>query len=104
MSDLGQIYSKLETIDSKVDELLQWKAGHDKGHETIDRDITEVRDVLFENPGLKSRVERLWNCKNSISRWGDFWTYILKVIIAVSVLGVIGWLLGLYRSINVNVP
>lgn len=102
MSDLGQIYNKLEEVDEKVDKLLTWQAVHDTKHEVVDRDINEVREVLFENPGLKSKVERLWNGRKDSFRWRDLWMYVLRVLIIAGILGVIGWLLGLYRSVNLG--
>lgn len=87
----------LKEMNGKLDELLLWKAGHDKGHETIDRDIKEVREVLFDNPGLKSKVERLWNCKKDSFRWRDFWMSVLRTVVATIILGVIVWLLLLYK-------
>jgi len=83
--DLDTIYSKLEVVDDKVDKLLIWKAEHSKEHETVGRDIEEVRTILFENPGLKSQVERLWNCKKDVTnqrtKRRNFWMWILRLLI-----------------------
>jgi len=95
---MSEILEKLDTIDSKLDELLIWKAGHDKKHESIDRDISEVREVLFDNPGLKSNVEGLLRCKNNMSRWRDFWMYVMKVIIAAAIIAITAWLLKFYKG------
>lgn len=96
MSD--QILEKLNEMNGKLDKLLQWKAAHQESHKTIDRDITEVRDTLFENPGLKSQVQTLINCKQNISRWRNFWMSILRLIVVAAIIAVIGWFMFLYKK------
>lgn len=95
----GEILSKLNEMNSKLDELLQWKAAHQEGHKSIDRDIGEVRDTLFENPGgLKSQVQTLVNCKRNISRWRNFWMDVLRLIVVAVIIAVLGWFLFLYKK------
>ena len=95
---MSEVLEKLDTMDGKLDELLIWKAGHDEKHESIARDITEVREVLFDNPGLKTKVEGLMHNKNNIGRTRDFWMYVLKVIIAAAIIAIIAWLLKFYKN------
>jgi len=96
MSD--QILEKLNGMDTKLDELLLWKAAHRESHKIIDRDITEVRDTLFENPGLKSQVQTLVNCKQNISRWRNFWMDVLKLVVVAAIIAVLSWFLFLYKK------
>lgn len=98
MSD--EVLVKLNGMDDKLDELLLWKAVHQESHKIIDRDVTEVREILFENPGLKSQVQTLMNCKSNTSRWRNFWMTVLKIIVAAAILAVVGWLMGLFKKGN----
>lgn len=92
-----QVLEKLDKMDEKLDELVKWKAVHQESHKTIDRDVTEVREVLFENPDLKSQVQTLMNCKRGISRWRDFWMGVLKTVVAVAIIAILTWFLFLYK-------
>lgn len=97
MSD--QILEKLNEMDTKLDEILQWKAAHQESHKSIDRDITEVRDTLFDNPGgLKSQVQTLVNCKRDMSRWRNFWMGIVQLVVVAVIVAMLGWCLFLYRK------
>jgi len=92
------ILVKLNEMDSKLDTLLQWKAVHKESHKGINRDIVELRDTLFENPGLKSQVQTLMNCKHQTSRWRDFWVGVLKIVIATVIIAVLMWFMLLYQK------
>ena len=108
MSDLSVILDKLETIDDrletidgKLDSLVEWKAIHITQHETVGRDLTEVRMEMFGNPseehsGLKSKVQTLLNCKEVINKWKSFWMYVLQALIISGILGIVVWLLKGY--------
>ena len=100
MSELdgNRIYDKLETIDSKVDELLTWKTQHVASHVLIERDVGENRKALFSNPGIVSKVTALWNCKSDITNARKFWFEILKYLIVATIVGVVAWLLVLYKK------
>ena len=98
MADLDQIYAKLEDIDGKVDELLIWKAAHITQHKTISRDIDDVRETLYENPGLKARVQTLWNGRKHTATWQDFWLFILRYLIAAAIVGITIWFLSIYKG------
>lgn len=103
---LKKINIKLDTIVSKLDNLAEWRAVHTSIHETIGRDLTEVRTEVYGNQGdsfgLKSKVQTLLNCKEDINKWTGFWMYILQAIIIAGVLGVVVWLLNVYSSTNVK--
>jgi len=96
MSD--QILEKLNEISGKLDELLLWKAAHQESHKIINRDLDEVRDTLFENPGLKSQVQTLINCKQNVSRWRNFWMDVLKFVVVAAIIAVLSWFLFLYKK------
>ena len=96
MSD--QILEKLGEMDGKLDELLTWKAVHKEEHRGINRDVTEIRETLFDNPGLKSQVQTLVNCKQGMSRWRDFWMWVLRCLTVSGIVSLIVWLLLIYKK------
>lgn len=101
MSD--QVLEKLEEMNkemnSKLDTLLQWKAVHQESHKTIDRDIVEVRDTLFDNPGgLKSQVQTLMNSKRNVFQWRKFWMGTLQLVVVATIIAVLGWFMFLYKK------
>ncbi len=93
-----QILKKLNEMDGKLDEIKTWQAVHSKGHEALDNDVKEVREVIFENPGLKARVQTLWECKRSISKRKEFWGRVLSIVIAAVVVAAIMWFVSLYKG------
>ena len=93
-----KIYEKLDIIDGKVDEILLWKAAHITAHGLIERDVADNRAVLFENPGVISKLNTLWNCKSNVTEWKRFWLEIFKYLIVAGVVAVVTWLLLLYKS------
>lgn len=95
---LEEIRDTVKAIDGKVNQLLIWKAEHTKAHELIERDVAETRDILFENPGLVSKVDRLWNCKSSITERRKFWLEVLKYLIVAGIVAIVTWLLLLYKK------
>jgi len=96
MSD--PILDKLDEMNGKLDELLIWKEVHKQEHKGISRDIEDVRSVLFDNPGLKSQVQTLMNCKSNTLRSRDFWMGVLKVVITAGIISIVGWLLFIYKQ------
>lgn len=96
MSDI--ILSKLNEMDGKLDELLTWKAVHKTEHKGISRDVVEIRETLFDNPGLKSQVQTLMNCKQDTFRWRDFWMWVLRCLTVSGIIGLIGWLMFIYKK------
>jgi len=92
------ILDKLNKMDSKLDELLTWKAVHKTEHKVINRDVTEIRETLFDNPGLKSQVQTLMNSKRHISKWRDFWMGVLRAVIAAAIVAVVMWLMLIYKK------
>lgn len=97
---MSEVLDKLNEMDGKLDKLLMWKAAHEEGHKTIDRDVNEVRETLYGNgnPGLKSQVQTLMNCKQGMSRWKDFWMGVLKVVFAALIVTVLMWFMLLYQK------
>ena len=96
--DNKEICSKLDTLNSKMDTLLTWKVKHITSHELIERDVADNRAALFENPGVISKVQTLWNCKKQITRWREFWMTVLQYLIIAGIVGVIGWVLLHYKG------
>ena len=96
MSDV--ILDKLNKMDSKLDELLTWKAVHKEEHKGINRDVVEIRGILFENPGLKAQVQTLMNCKRGIFHWRNFWMGVLRTVIAAVIIAILAWFLFLYKK------
>jgi len=100
MADFEQVVTKLDIINDKVDELLQWKAAMDERCFAHRQQTDELRNVVFSNPGLKSKVERLWNGRANITKWRDFWLHVLRVLITTAIIGAVGWLLIVFKNIN----
>jgi len=99
VASLKEIYEIVKINNEKLDSLLQWKAGHNEQHKIINRDLNEIRETLFDNPGgLKSRVERLWNCKNTITTWREFFLQILRTVITWAVIALVIWQLFIYKQ------
>jgi len=92
------IHKKLDLIVSKIDKLLIWKAEHTKSHELVERDVADNRAMLFDNPGLISKVNTLWTCKKDITKWREFWLKILQYLIVAGIVTVITWLLMVYKK------
>jgi len=92
------VIEKLEVMDDKLDELLTFKAVHKEEHKVIHRDVTEIRETLFENPGLKSQVQTLMNGRRDISKGKEFWMGVLKTVVAAIIIAVIIWLMLIYKK------
>ncbi len=92
------VYKKLDIIDVKVGQVLIWKAKHETAHELLERDIGDSRAAIFENPGLISKVSTLWNCKKDTTKWKEFWFGILRYLVVAVIVGVVAWLLVLYKG------
>lgn len=94
----GAIFEKLDEMDGKLDELLTWKAVHKEEHKGVHRDVSEIRDVLFENPGLKTQVQTLINCKRNISKWKEFWMAVFRTVLAAAIVAILMWLMLVYKT------
>jgi len=92
------IIDKLNGMDGKLDELLTWKEVHKEEHKGIHRDVTEIRETLFENPGLKAQVQTLMNGRRYISRWKEFWMGVMKTVIAAALIAILMWLMLIYKK------
>ena len=102
MASINQVYEKLETVETKVNEIGHWQAGLDERCAAHREQTTEIRHTLFDSngdaPGLKSKVALLWACKKEVIRWKVFWFGILRSVITAGILGFIMWLLILYKK------
>lgn len=92
------VLDKLNEMDRKLDELLTWKAVHKTEHKVINRDVTEVREVLFANPGIKSQVQTLMNGRRNISKWKEFWMSVLRIVVAAAIVAVLMWFMLIYKK------
>ena len=109
MSELGQVLDKLGAIEkqnnsmnNKIDELLQWKSGVEERCKAHRERTDELRAELFSEEGIKSKVQRLWNCKGAlrdkVALWQDFGMYVLKAIVVAGLLAAIAFFLKVYKS------
>jgi len=96
-----EIIKKLDEANGKLDQMLQWRAGLEERCKAHNQRTEEIRKILFDNPnGLIARVNRLNNYKRSLSRWRDFWMYILKTVIVAFIIALAAWLFTVYRDSN----
>lgn len=96
-----KIEEKLDAANDKLDLILQWKAGFEERCVAHRAQTNEIRVVLFgkdNKGGLIRRVDGLNYCKESISRWRDFWMYVLRIVVATCILSLAAWLLFIYRE------
>lgn len=100
MDLLQEVYNVVKTIDDKVDQILQWKAAHIERHESVERDVNEVRDSLYgtdRKNGLLSRVQGLQGCKETIKDKArdrrQFVLGVLSKVLAVGIVALVTWLL-----------
>lgn len=98
-----RVDATLQSIDRNVNKLLQWKAALDERCEAHRQQTNDVRKTLYGNPnGVIKKVNTLWDCKKYASKWKDFWMYVLKVVVAAGVIAVVGWLLLVYKVIEIG--
>lgn len=94
-----EILENVKEANKKLDTLLQWRAGLEERCKAHLEKTQEVRTVLFANPGgVVERVNRLSQCKKSMTHSTEFWFYILKVVIAAAIISLTTWLLSIYRE------
>lgn len=97
MDLLNEVYKTVKKIDDKVDQVLQWKAAHIERHGSVERDIEEVRNVLFDENGVVNRVQSLRGCKASIEDKAkakrQFILGVLSKVLAVGIVALVTWLL-----------
>jgi len=93
-----EILKKLDGMDVKLDELLTWKAVHKAEHKGINRDVSEIRETLFDNPGIKAQVQTLMNGRRNISKWKEFWMGVLRIVVAAAIVAVLMWFMLIYKK------
>jgi len=102
MNGNEEIYKKLEQIDSKVDDLLQWRAALDERCKAHQGQTSEVRRTVYGNPGgadgLQFDIKSLLNCKKRISRWRDFWLFFLRALAIGGIIGLMQLLISLVKG------
>ena len=94
----------LKQMNSKLDELLLWRAALDERCVAHREQTAEHRKVLFDNPGLKSKVDRLWNCKHDLKTRREnvinFFMGVLKLLVVAAIVGITVWLLYIYKTVK----
>ena len=93
-----EILDKLNQMDVKLDELLTRKAVHKEEHKGINRDVSEIRETLFENPGLKAQVQTLMNNRGYTSKGKEFWMGVLRTVLAAAIVSILMWLMLVYKK------
>jgi len=100
---------QLDRIEAKLDDLIAWKEETNAWRARLDercrmhrQQTTEHHNVLFDNPGIRSKVDRLWNCKTDLSDQRtlirNFIMGVLKIVTATAIIVLIGWFLLLYKG------
>ena len=99
---MQQVLDKLEAIEDKIDNLLQWKATIEERCQGHREKTDELRSEIYSIDGLKVKVQKLWNCKGAfrdkVAMWQDLGMYVLKAVVVFCLLAVIMFALKLYKS------
>lgn len=104
MSDFEtEVKDGLKANSGKLDELLIWRAVLDERCGTHRQQTDDVRETLYGNPnGVVKKVNSLWNGKKYASKQRDFWMYVLKIVVAAGVIGLVSWMLLVYKVIKIG--
>ena len=92
------VNTKLDGLTTDVSAVRQWQAVHDQAHETVERDVNDLRETIYGNPGIRDKVQALWNCKKQIKAGREFWLGVLKYVISVGIVAIIVWGLTVYKT------
>jgi len=103
VTELDIIKDIAEKIDGKCDELLEFRAVHTETHKALVADLDEIHQTLYAKPeGLSYKVERIaLNCKSHEAvrlQKKAFVSSLLNKLATAAIIGLIIWLLALYRS------
>ena len=89
------------TDSEKLDKILEWMAAHDAHHETVGRDLIEVRASLYGNghPGIVSRTQTIEQrcasqCVGAIAR---SFLKIAENVASAAIIAFIAWLAGIWK-------
>lgn len=108
-TDSERIYEKLETIDEKVSELLQWRSAVNERCMAHRKETDNLNKEVFGNPnGIKKQVmeidKRLEIAEGKVShsseketRKMDFFAYILQGLIVSGLLAFVVFMFKLYK-------
>ena len=92
----------LKEIYKGVKELLEWKSALDERCEARGEKLARFDQIIFGNPnpdnGLLARVQKLNNCKKSVTAWREFWLVVLQKIIVWGIIAIIAYGLYLYKT------
>lgn len=96
-----EVKDGLKSMHGKLDKLLIWRAALDERCTAHREQTDDVRETLYGNPnGVVKKVNTLWNGKKHATKWKDFWMYVLKIIVAASIISLVSWLLLVYKVIS----
>lgn len=98
MADFEKMERTIDAIAGKVDELLVWQGRMEERCTSHRIQTDELRKTVFDNPGLKLKVQTLWNCKQNITKWREFWMIILRYLIIAVIISVCGFLFVMYKK------
>lgn len=100
--DEKRIYDKLNKIDAKIGKLMVWKATLDERCTAHRGETNEVRKTIYGNPGsadgVQFKVERLWQCKKNLTKFQEFWIYVLKILLITGIVSLVTWLMSIYKG------
>jgi hypothetical protein len=116
MADLDVILGLVEDIRERVDEvngkcteLLEYKAVHTETHKALDGHVATFKKTLFgddNGTGLTYRVDKLMQCKDNLKsstdRWNSFFFGLLRTLATAAIIAVTAWLLCMYRDQGVQ--
>lgn len=101
MATVDEVFEVVKGNSAKLSELVEWKAGMEKTCEAQRDKVTELREAVFANPsGIRYKVESLWNCKNGVTQWREFWRCILKALIIAGIIALASWVFFAFRHIG----
>ncbi len=88
------IYDKLNTMDTKLDEIVTWKEVHLEAHKQIGTFLGDCRKTLYggDEMGLEGKVNLLW-------QRGSFINYVLRIVIAAVVIALLTFVLKTYKVV-----
>jgi len=89
---------QLDRIEKMLNELIAWKTGMEERCKTHLAVTKEHHATLYENPGLRSRVENLEYCKGNLNKVRNFSMDVLKMLVVATIIAMIAWLLFMYKK------
>lgn len=99
LDKLKEMSDKQDCMVRKLDDMRLWQGVHDERHERVERDLTDARKTLYQNPGgIVSKVDRLCNGKKALKSWREFAMAVGIRLFSWAAIGIIVWLLFMYKK------